>query len=677
MVDFHSGSSRWCYQYWPSILHHMVCPVAGILTLIGLGEAIVLSGKTKATFVYAKDRSVFGQTAASRAHGSKGSLISSPFEIQFRQFEISSNEENLTAKKNTTGTIYWTEHILLLDDIVCREGLVIDAVSGGIGLRNHTIPALPATVHGMTWTEDILWLEPDTVCVDTNWSISTEFLLTPFSAGGLSLGTNKWLLRDGDGLDRGLDANFSTFEDSISSPDLLGRAQLAAEIFVYHLSWLLNLDQSNISTGAYNITSDSDLITSFLGSGSHKAGLVFGGLEEPWWALNESTLDHTDIVVLDPALFNLSSFNLTLLFETELNTTFSVPSVVINSPWTSNGNTSDLTWSFGLDSCKSIKGSEVFKPGLVNVDCGYLITPPRLTKNASQDSPEEWKMSINVCASSPRALVKTVHFQYNDTGHDPTLDNLKIIKSEPKIYASSEDLPYWGIEGASLNLSIHEMQVLWGVVDKDFAESSALWTQQSEAFYIPATFEDGYDIYFGDSMAATRLPGIINALTYTNLFVQGTTFEYDGTTDQTMALKWVNLTSPPDTIDRIPRLIWTDIATNIMVGSKSVLSAFPDQKMEVQTFRRKITYNYVYAIPALICWIIWLGSVILILALLFSKEARSRLALSRLRRMINCLSVGRALAAAKTAGMNEQAADMSTKGWVGTYGKVEIDLSEC
>ena len=81
-----------------------------------------------------------------------------------------------------------------------------------------------------------------------------------------------------------------------------------------------------------------------------------------------------------------------------------------------------------------------------------------------------------------------------------------------------------------------------------------------------------------------------------------------------MALKWMNLTSSFDTIHKIPRLIWTDIAANIMIGSKSVLNAFPDHKMEVQIFRRKITYNYVYAIPALISWIIWLGSLIIILS---------------------------------------------------------------
>ncbi|KAK0114757.1 hypothetical protein ONS95_014241 [Cadophora gregata] len=536
--------TRVVFMSWLALISTLLLAVAGILTPIGLGEAIFLSGKTEATFLYAKDRSAFGGAAGSReqysnsrtcnfgkspcpgvrendtvtvlaemtdhgkmpvtfyqnyisenitecfSSGSRGSLISSPFEIQFRQFDASSNEHNLTAKKNTTGTFYWTEHTLLLDSIVCREGLIIDAINGGVGFRNHTVPELPQTVHGAAWTEDILWLEPDTVCVNTNWSISTEFQLAPFSVGGLFVGTNTWLLREGDGVDPKLDIEFPTFGNTISSPDLLGRANTAAAIFDYHLSWLLNLDQSNFSTGAYNITSDSDLVRSFLSSGYDRCSLVFGSLTEPTYAVMWNSVINTD--------------NGTVLNGTSLG---------INSPWASNGNTSDLTWSFGLESCKSLNGTELFRPGLVNVDCTYLITPPRAKRYDSQGSPEEWTSSINVCASSPRAIIKTVHFQYNETSDIPALDGLKVIKAEPKVYASNEDLPLWGIENPGLNLSIHQMQVLWGLVDKDYSDSQALWTHQSETFYIPATYEDGIELYFGDSMAATRLPGIVNSFT--------------------------------------------------------------------------------------------------------------------------------------------------------------------
>ena len=142
---------------WLTLISTPLLAIAGILTPIGLGEAIFLSSSTTAMFVYAKDPSAFGGMADSReqysssrtcnfgkspcpgvtendtvsiladlsggekgpltyyqnyisqdftdcfSSGSQGSLIASPFDIQFRQFEVSSNELNLTAEKNTIG----------------------------------------------------------------------------------------------------------------------------------------------------------------------------------------------------------------------------------------------------------------------------------------------------------------------------------------------------------------------------------------------------------------------------------------------------------------------------------------------------------------------------------------------------------------------------------------------
>jgi hypothetical protein len=40
---------------------------------------------------------------------------------------------------------------------------------GGIGFRNHSAPAWKE--HGSTWAEDILFVVPETVCVDTNLTL--------------------------------------------------------------------------------------------------------------------------------------------------------------------------------------------------------------------------------------------------------------------------------------------------------------------------------------------------------------------------------------------------------------------------------------------------------------------------------------------------------------------------
>lgn len=46
------------------------------------------------------------------------------------------------------------------------EGLIVDTKAGSLGFRNHTVPT--GTRWGATWTEDILFIEPQTECVNTN-----------------------------------------------------------------------------------------------------------------------------------------------------------------------------------------------------------------------------------------------------------------------------------------------------------------------------------------------------------------------------------------------------------------------------------------------------------------------------------------------------------------------------
>ena len=48
---------------------------------------------------------------------------------------------------------------------------MVDTQTGGIAFRNHTVPL--GLNYGATWTEDLLWIQPETACVDTN--ISVEF----------------------------------------------------------------------------------------------------------------------------------------------------------------------------------------------------------------------------------------------------------------------------------------------------------------------------------------------------------------------------------------------------------------------------------------------------------------------------------------------------------------------
>lgn len=100
--------------------------------------------------------------------------VSSIFDIQYRMYRNSTDPYSVLSWY--TKPDYRTMSTILLEDkIKLVEGLITDLQKGGIGFRNHTAPN--ATLkYGATWTEDILFIEPETECASLNLSISA---LTP------------------------------------------------------------------------------------------------------------------------------------------------------------------------------------------------------------------------------------------------------------------------------------------------------------------------------------------------------------------------------------------------------------------------------------------------------------------------------------------------------------------
>jgi hypothetical protein len=145
--------------------------------------------------------------------------------------------------------------------------------------------------------------------------------------------------------------------------------------------------------------------------------------------------------------------------------------------------------------------------------------------------------------------------------------------------------------------------------------------------------------------------------------------DYSGSQDRRMLAKWANLSSSAATASKIPNLIWTDIAANMMVGTKSG-SAHPRQ---VRISQRRITYNVFFGIPGILCVVLWLAWAILLLGLGFSRQHRRRISFPALKRLINRLSVGRPLADAQEPGIYN--ANASTKEWLKARGHIVIDLA--
>ncbi|EKM76725.1 hypothetical protein AGABI1DRAFT_108582 [Agaricus bisporus var. burnettii JB137-S8] len=89
-----------------------------------------------------------------------------PFSMNFRRFYPGDEKKNCS-----DGFEASAETFVLRNDIFFADGLIVDmtAEQPGIGLWNQTVPT--EVEIGGTWSQDILWIEPETECVDTNLTV--------------------------------------------------------------------------------------------------------------------------------------------------------------------------------------------------------------------------------------------------------------------------------------------------------------------------------------------------------------------------------------------------------------------------------------------------------------------------------------------------------------------------
>jgi hypothetical protein len=300
--------------------------IAGVAAPIGLGESTSSAVLVNASFGFASDPSIFGEgtiprenytisrsccdgsipcpgvnpwdkvevavstvsfqaylsyvpenitTCFSSGTEKVGDTRSSPWDIQFRKYWAPSKGAK-SPIANTTGDFSMLESVVLLDRIDVREGVIIDAINGSLGFRNHSVPTNPRMKYGATWTEDLLWLDPVTACADTNWTIQTRPQLDLFTSY-----TSTWLILINRGFANTLgqsppDISFDEL-NSQKDPDLPSRASLAAQQFGLALSADLQLTKSNSSIGMrYNISEGSTLMWNLNQFGTSSLGLFLG-----------------------------------------------------------------------------------------------------------------------------------------------------------------------------------------------------------------------------------------------------------------------------------------------------------------------------------------------------------------------------------------------------------------
>lgn len=212
---------------WLITLASFLIAIASIITPLGLYEAVVAVGISWEPFAYVRDpgpfgfatpdRSEFGFTRrcgnlfSKRCPGSmfpiiqtgNGSLtsivvpwgydgripreryayfasglnqasdtIAGIWDIKWRSYGYKEDHSDIPMNNGSrylVGIYKIFQPTALNEDATVVEGLVVDPSNAGIGFRNHSLP--PNFVTNATWSEDLLFVTPETACVPLNLTL--------------------------------------------------------------------------------------------------------------------------------------------------------------------------------------------------------------------------------------------------------------------------------------------------------------------------------------------------------------------------------------------------------------------------------------------------------------------------------------------------------------------------
>ncbi|EGE00647.1 hypothetical protein TESG_07946 [Trichophyton tonsurans CBS 112818] len=589
---------------------------------------------------------------------SKKSSIAGILDIQYRFWLPYTSEYFDDHKPYPRGQLLSLESLISRDDITLVEGVIADMHSGGVGFRNHSVPS--GITFGAEWEEDILWVEPEISCVNTN--LTYELTLADTRNGTFSPPIRSIELVDQGGFSNLRHGNPYKGWPNITyaSPDPQLRADRSAWLNNFLAGITYNLTDGNSSAVGYgfNVT-----------RGKHYpiAGSV------PYFV----TLD---IQSLSPngAWLNLPSASF------DNNGTLTVGNRTIKSA------EDDLYWySIGLFS--ELKGrclgqyNDASIKNEYNVECGHFFGAASRVDGGNplfKEAGSKWRKSIYTCAGAVKSSVKTVSFVMNGT---TSLESLSVKKIEDKKYSSPDDHPLWaledwwhpGSEGAFTG-------PLWGIVENSYKGTPGYNFTQAPSFYLPFSY---YGLTLSsstgplDNLAGASMPyGVMGKLLLNNFFSRFSDdyISYSGASNVGLGNKWRNLSKTADDASKLLRLIWTDVMASNTVGTNMRGSASLAKRATgdgpftrtVRAYERKVTYDLRFAIPALFFLFSWL---LLLLASLVMAASDGH-PFTRLKKLLNNTSVGR-IAASSEYPESRSMQDASTKDWLAAAGHLPVRLS--
>ena len=583
--------------------------------------------------------------------------VSSFFDIQSRQYGYATSNGYMHNKSFITDGFQYLSTVVLNDAIEPFEGLIVDTKSGSIGFRNHTVP--DGAGLGAEWSEDLLFIEPETQCVSMNVSLefrvptSDEYEslvnITLVDGGGMTDFVQKYPLLD--------------LSDAQRDPQLHNRAYKAGWMTNAYNMLTMNLTRPGPDAFSY--------VKSHVGAryplASTQTSAQLNGIYMSSW----STL-------LDPG--PISNYT------------------VADTPTANFSNPFHIDYSnfSGISTiCSGAGRSDLTNLSNVHVECGLIFGAARRRDGTETliFEPGKWYIQpVYSCASATKATIKTVDFRYNatqETGH--TLKALTVLNASPKPYKDKASMPLWGVE--TVDYDLDGLSQFWGIIDPEQINAVNLSAIRSPHLYLPgysgslSNSPRGFDnvpgangprnllyaIYHSTDMRSTGLP------------------DYTGTLNYAMLAKWREYSKSHETMAVVMNLIWTDLAANYLMGTRSwnrasdwlppnlqdpksnrrqaesVSDRDGQTRVPVQVYQRKIRYHWYFAIPALASLL--LVGLVVALALLLMMFGRGTP--SRIDHYLVHLSSGRLLGSMQYPSEDK---DAPTTEWITRVGCKESDL---
>ncbi|KAI3318471.1 hypothetical protein HD806DRAFT_511740 [Xylariaceae sp. AK1471] len=607
-----------------------------------------------------------------------GPSVSSIFDIKYRSLSKVRQRERDNRITVDNGSYYDVgsyrplASLLLSNSFQAVEGLVVNMKNGGIGFRNHSAPVWQP--YGSAWTEDLLFIEPETACVDTNLTLDFSIYADSFIdvIVGLVL------------TDRGGFVNINhTYprwdrDSGQTNPDLWLRAYKAAWM---NNAWTMafmnvtNLRNETTNTSAFAYlnshigkefslhwkdgTTAASLFSPEAGTLQtvNNFGNYLNGLDEPrlnYTSSNFSSMDNSSYPQAEPALYS-NPF--------KVDATFGLPDIDVI--------------------CRGSGGADLANITSMTALCGTLYGAPRRRDGSASllfDPGSSWTLPMYSCISTVKASIKTVSFRFN--GSDD-LSGLTVTSIAPKTYPNDASKPLWGVEHS--NVPLRDAQPLWGLVTPESASRLKLDTLRRESLYLPG-YTDGSGTIGYQNLPGTDFPLLALADTF-SVGLSSSKVDYSGASNLAMYRLWQELSRNASDAGKILNLIWTDIATNLVLGTKGLQpgnvnltkrdsqSGTSSNMPIVTTYTRRVKYHYPYGIPAFV-------TLVLAAAILFATACFMLLGSARpsyMRLLLEETSVGRLLTSYTPlqdgVPSHFRGGDGGTKDWARGPGQQQFTLS--